>query len=88
MNIKKFLAITGAVIFSFILLSALFGKPSAESVFIDSLETMFQIGEDFDIPEGLIGSSKHGCAIDLNQDKNRPEYQQTILSPFSLCRLK
>jgi len=48
--------------------------------------SMIQVGNTYPIPKGLIGSTVHGAAIDLNQDPKRPPNTPTIIAPYRLYR--
>ena len=49
---------------------------------------MKKVGQAVTVPDGLVGSSTHGVALDLNQDQGRPPDQEVFLPPFSLQRLR
>ena len=48
---------------------------------------MRQIGTHYNIPDGLVGSTMHGAALDLNQDYNRPPNTPVLLPPYILRKI-
>ncbi|HHW48736.1 MAG TPA: hypothetical protein GXX14_08995 [Clostridiaceae bacterium] len=51
-------------------------------------DAMMKVGRTYKIPAGLIGATKHGAALDINQDYNRPANVPILLPPYRIYKME